>query len=109
MRAHTHAQTRTRKHTHTRSHTRQAFLESTGTNRVLQEKVGAHNMHTTFTNYSHNIHITFTQHPQVFKCFLSWVRHGGIPPEELSSNPLFRAVFDALNVPELFEVSNNPR
>jgi transportin-3 len=49
-----------------------AFLESTGTDRLLQKKV--------------------------FKCFLSWVRHGGVPPEELSTNPLFGAVFDALAV-----------
>jgi len=54
------------------------FSQSTGTNRQLQNKL--------------------------FDCLASWVGQGGIPPSDMTSNPMFAATFEALKVPELFEV-----
>lgn len=54
------------------------FMQSTGQNRALQEKV--------------------------LRCFLSWVSLGSVRDEDLAGRPLFEATFGALAVPELFEV-----
>lgn len=55
------------------------YMHSTGSNRALQLAV--------------------------LECFRRWVALGSIPDAELAGGQLFNATFDALRVPELFEVA----
>jgi hypothetical protein len=55
-----------------------SYLLSTGTNRELQNKV--------------------------LMCLLSWVRQGGIEPNSMPASEIFKSTWEALKVPELFEV-----
>eukprot|EP00954_Amorphochlora_amoebiformis_P006027 473190-Amorphochlora_amoeboformis.AAC.1 len=42
---------------------------------------------------------------KVFRCFLSWVRHGDISPQSLVQDPLFKYTFRAVENEALFEIA----